>query len=208
MAVTEFVFPHLNPDPVLLQGLKETLPAAAKATFSDVPGLLGYHRGRIVEARNVTENTAIDHSGMVIVLEWDGMSSFDNFWASDKFATFRETIKPYLLAPVAPDLFRSDEQSQSGGTTASKYTQYVKVEGIKNAIQDVRGDWYKFVSALGGQEKASFNAWGSRDKTMFAGMIGWNSFEDFEAAAEAQSYSASLESMLKHGRVSSYLLEL
>ena len=68
MPVTEFVFPHLNPDPALLQSLKETLPVAAKATFSDVPGLLGYHRGKIVEARNESENTAIDHSGMVIVL--------------------------------------------------------------------------------------------------------------------------------------------
>ncbi|KAF4455930.1 hypothetical protein FALBO_15525 [Fusarium albosuccineum] len=193
MAVTEFVFPHLNPDPVLLQSLKEILPAAAKATFSDVTGLLGYHRGRIVQARNVTENTTIDHSGMVIVLEWDDISSFDSFWASDKFAAFRETIKPYLLRPVAPDLFTSDEQSQSGGTTESKFTQYVKIEGAGDAVQDMQSDWYKLVSALGGQEKASFNAWGSRDKTMFAGMIGWDSVEDFEAATKAPSYSASLE---------------
>ncbi|KAJ3455128.1 hypothetical protein MRS44_013728 [Fusarium solani] len=174
MPVTEFVFPHLNPDPALLQSLKKTLPCGSQSHILGCSRVAGLPPG---------------------------------FRVSNKFATFRETIKPYILSPVAPDLFSSDAQSESGGTTTAKYTHYVKVEGIKNAAEDVLSDWYKFISTLG-EQKAGFCAWGSRDRTMFAGMIGWDSLEEFETAAQRPSSKASLESVLKHGQVSLYLLEL
>lgn len=68
MPVTEFVFPHPNPDPVLFEKLRQVLPTAAKATFANVPGLFATYRGKIIKAQNISEGKNILHSGLIIVL--------------------------------------------------------------------------------------------------------------------------------------------
>jgi hypothetical protein len=68
MAITEVIFPKLKPDQALLKQLATTLPTAAKTTFSGVPGLSGYYRGKIIEAQNVSQAAKLDHSGLVLVL--------------------------------------------------------------------------------------------------------------------------------------------
>ncbi|KAK7413262.1 hypothetical protein QQX98_007850 [Neonectria punicea] len=208
MPITEFVFPRLNRDPVLLQGLKNALPPAAKATFSDVPGLLSYYRGKVVKAEKITEGADAEHSGLVLALEWDHISSFNTFWASEKFASFRGVMKPYLLGPVAPELFGSDKQSQSGGTTTDKYTQYIKVGDIKEPNAQVEGAWQALIVELKRQKSPNFSAWGVQDTTAFAGMLGWGSVEESEAAMALPSVKACLEKIAVYGPVSSYLMEL
>ncbi|KAH7021944.1 hypothetical protein EDB80DRAFT_673599 [Ilyonectria destructans] len=208
MAITEFVFPRLNQDPTLLKGLKDVLPPAAKATFSDVPGLLNHYRGKVVKAQRINESAVIEHSGLVLTLEWDDISSFNTFWVSEKFASFRETMTPYLLGPVAPDLFSSDKQSHSGGTTSCKYTQYVKVHDINTEVTQVESAWQALISELGRQETPSFSGWEVQGANSFAGMLGWDSLEDFETATEVPLVKARLEKLATYGHVSSYLLEL
>ncbi|CAM1510754.1 Fc.00g082670.m01.CDS01 [Cosmosporella sp. VM-42] len=209
MAITEFVFPSLNPDPALLQELKQILPAAAKATFSDVPGLLAYYRGRVINAQNLSDNTNVKHSGLVIVLEWDNVTSFNEFWRSEKFAVFRGTMAPFLVDRVSPDLFRSEMHSHSGGTTAENYTQYFRVSGIETPDEAVERAWQALISDLQGQIQNSFCAWGVQDsKGMFAGMIGWDSLEAFEAASALPSTKNHLESLAIIGSVSSFVLEV
>ncbi|KAH6886806.1 hypothetical protein B0T10DRAFT_563042 [Thelonectria olida] len=208
MAVTEFVFPRLTKDPHLLQGLKTALPPAAKAAFSDVPGLLSYHRGRIVKAQNISEGTGLEHSGLAIVLEWEDIASFNSFWISDKFASFRETMKPYLLGPVAPDLFCSKSQIESGGTTTNKYLQYVKVSRTRASDSEVESAWQALVSSLEKKAKSVFSAWGAQDTNAFAGVLGWDSLEDFEAATQTPTTERCLKNMSAYGLVSSYLLEV
>lgn len=68
MAITELIFPKLKLDQALLKTFAETLPAAAKETFSGLPGLTSYYRGKVIEARNVSQATDLDHSGLVMVL--------------------------------------------------------------------------------------------------------------------------------------------
>lgn len=68
MAITELIFPKLKLDQALLKTFAETLPAAAKETFSGHPGLTSYYRGKVIEARNVSQATDLDHSGLVMVL--------------------------------------------------------------------------------------------------------------------------------------------
>ncbi|KPM45141.1 hypothetical protein AK830_g1315 [Neonectria ditissima] len=208
MAITEFVFPRLNRDPSLLQELRKVLPPAAKVTFSDVPGLLSYYRGKVVKAENIAGNADVEHSGLVLALEWDHVSSFNAFWISEKFASFRDVMKPYLLGPVAPDLFTSDNQSQSGGTTTSKYTQYIKVSGIKGPDTQVEGAWNALIVELDSQKTPSFSAWGVQDTDAFAGMLGWSSLEESETAIALPSVKACLEKLSAYGPVSSYVLEL
>lgn len=77
MPITEFVFPRLNQDPTILQGLKDVLPPAAKATFSDVPGLLNHYSGKVVKAQRITESAAIEHSGLVLTLGMSLLLSFN-----------------------------------------------------------------------------------------------------------------------------------
>lgn len=86
-------------------------------------------------------------------------------------------MTPYLLGPVAPDLFRSDKQSRSGGTTSCKYTQYVKVHDISTEVTQVESAWQALVSELGKQEMPSFSGWEVQDASSFAGMLGWDSLE-------------------------------
>lgn len=68
MAITEVIFPKLKPDQALLKQLATTLPIAAKTTFSGVPGLSGYYRGKVIEAQNVSQAAKFDHSDLVLVL--------------------------------------------------------------------------------------------------------------------------------------------
>lgn len=68
MPITELVFPHPNPDPVLLEKLQQVLPTVAKATFTNVPGLFATYRGKIIRAQNISEGKNIEHSGLIVVL--------------------------------------------------------------------------------------------------------------------------------------------
>lgn len=86
-------------------------------------------------------------------------------------------MKPYLLGPVAPELFSSDEQSHSGGTTSCKYTQYVKVNDINTEVAQVESAWQALVSELGKQDTPNFSGWEVQGASSFAGMLGWDSLE-------------------------------
>lgn len=86
-------------------------------------------------------------------------------------------MTPYLLGPVAPDLFSSDKQTHSGGTTSSKYTQYLKVCDIKTEVTQVESAWQALVTELGKQETPNFSGWGVQGANSFAGMLGWESLE-------------------------------
>ncbi|KAJ5605722.1 hypothetical protein N7510_008503 [Penicillium lagena] len=209
MPVTELVFPRPNPDPVLFEKLRQVLPTAAKAAFANVLGLFATYRGKIIRAQNISEGKAIEHSGLIIVLEWDEVSSFNKFWVSDQFASFRKTMAPYLLKPVAPDLFHSEEQERSGQTTTANYTQLFKVEGVQGQHEGlVTSTWQKFVSELPKQTKV-FHAWGVQDtQHVFAGMVGWDSIEELEAAHENKSVKRELDILATYGEVLSYLLQL
>lgn len=69
MPTTENITPHLNPDPAVVKKLQETLPAAAKQTFSSSnPGMLAFYRGKIIQARNISDRTDAEHSGLALLL--------------------------------------------------------------------------------------------------------------------------------------------
>ncbi|KAK0759341.1 hypothetical protein N5P37_007529 [Trichoderma harzianum] len=177
MAITELIFPKLKLDQALLKTFAETLPAAAKETFSGIPGLTSYYRGKVIEARNVSQATDLDHSGLTMVLEWDKISSFNTFWASEGFAAFRSVMKPFMLSPVSPELYYS-EIADSGNTTACRYTQYIKVDGGHSENKSVESSWEKLTQEIGIDTK-SFHAWGIQESDgAFMGMNGWSSLED------------------------------
>jgi hypothetical protein len=86
-------------------------------------------------------------------------------------------MKPYLLGPVSPDLFSSEGQIKSGGTTTSRYIQYINVSGTQGPDPKVESAWEALVSSLGKKKESDFSAWGVQDTKGFAGIVGWDSLE-------------------------------
>ncbi|CCT73202.1 uncharacterized protein FFUJ_10118 [Fusarium fujikuroi IMI 58289] len=207
MAITEVIFPKLKPDQALLKQLAATLPTAAKTTFSGVPGLSSYYRGKVIEAQNVSQAAKLDHSGLVLVLEWDKISSFNSFWVSEGFADFRSVMKPFMLSPVSPDLFYSN-LPDSGSTTTSNYTQYIKVENLGSEDKSVENSWRNLTREIGLDAK-SFHAWGVQESDgAFMGMLGWSSLETLKSKNKKESVMKALHQLTKHGDVTAFVLEL
>ncbi|KAF5649162.1 uncharacterized protein FTJAE_1158 [Fusarium tjaetaba] len=165
MAITEVIFPKLKPDQALLKQLATTFPTAAKTTFSGVPGLSGYYRGKVIEAQNVSQAAKFDHSGLVLVLD-------------------------------------------SGSTTTSNYTQYIKVENLGSEDKSVENSWRNLTREIGLHAK-SFHAWGVQESDgAFMGMIGWSSLETLKSKNEKESVKKALHQLTKHGDVTAFVLEL
>ncbi|KAL6689923.1 hypothetical protein J3F84DRAFT_390896 [Trichoderma pleuroticola] len=207
MAITELIFPKLKLDQALLKTFAEALPAAAKQTFPGTPGLTSFYQGKIIEAQDVSRAIDVEHSDHVMVLEWDKISSFNTFWESEGYAAFRAVMKPFILSPVSPHLYYS-EISDSGSTTAYKYTQYIKVDGRESENKSVESSWRKLVQEIGIDTK-SFHAWGIQESDgAFMGMNGWSSLEDLKSAFERDSVKTALRELTKYGHVTAYVLEL
>lgn len=85
-------------------------------------------------------------------------------------------MKPFMLSPVSPDLYYSDTLD-SGSTTAYRYTQYIKVDGLEGKNQSLESSWEKLTQEIGIDTK-SFHAWGTQESEgAFMAMTGWSSLE-------------------------------
>ncbi|KAF7558709.1 hypothetical protein G7046_g5445 [Stylonectria norvegica] len=209
MAITEFVFPPLNPDPVLLQQYKKEIPAAVEATFADTAGLTDLYRGKIIEARDISDDKQIKHTGAVFILTWDHVSSFNTFFSSETFSRFGKTMKPFVTGPPIPELFSTEDNPQPRHAIEEKYTQYFRVSNTTSSKEEVDAAWQTLVSKLGTNVESSVSGWGVQDTTgTFAGIIGWQSLQAFESTTASPVVKEPLLTLASHGTVVSYLLEL
>lgn len=116
-------------------------------------------------------------------------------------------MKPFMLSPVSPDLFYSN-LPDSGSTTTSNYTQYIKVENLESEDKSVEKSWRNLTREIGLDAK-SFHAWGVQESDgAFVGMIGWSSLEILKSKNEKESIKKALHQLTKHGDVTAFVLEL
>lgn len=109
---------------------------------------------------------------------WEKLENFQTFVQSPAFATFKETITPYITAPPNLQVFQSTNTSE-GLLTGSSHLQafiFSSADGTKPEAEKI---WSRFVesvkSAAPAQAEPQFNhGFGARDSDgTLLGLVGW-----------------------------------
>lgn len=110
------------------------------------------------------------------ILDWTDSSSFHSFYpASPNYASFGKAFKPFVAAPVTPELYEAGGPSVS--CASSNFTQIIKVKSSK-ATEEA---WQRLEASLGElpvEKPSLYHANGiEKDEGVFLGLIGWRSWQ-------------------------------
>lgn len=193
MPITELVFPSFKPN----VDFKPTITEALRH-FDGVEGLLLLRLGRIIQANDaplpVEKSTLLilgkqqiaqrlllyDTDNTFFLPEWEQISQFETFFASDEFKQFGAKVKPIAAAPAIPQLFEA--HTRSIDCTSAILTQIFKLRVAdmreKSAAEEAWQNLVKINDSTEASTRKFFHGWGLQNvEGELLGMIGWESTE-------------------------------
>ncbi|KAL7920181.1 hypothetical protein ACQKWADRAFT_165543 [Trichoderma austrokoningii] len=204
MPITETIFPLFKLDPQSIAALEAASPTLF-ASFKGIPGILNLLWGPILEENGQAVDSSTHRS--VVSLEWDNAESFHSFYpASAAFSSFISVVKPLVVAPPSPQLFRAEDRSTQ--CLFSNLTQMIKV----HATSGTEETWKRiehFIEKSVGEKRPLYHAHGiEKDEAEFLGLIGWKSKEEYEQFGKQEDFLELVKQLNAQDEAGNFLVQL